>query len=605
MHRLWSTGVATGELSYYTPLQNLFNELGRKLKPKVFCLSNPKDTGAGHPDFYFFTANQLPKARSLREPIPDAPPERGVVEAKRATADVRKRIETKQVSDYLRHYGLILVTNYRDFALVGQGPQGEKVLLERYQLASSEEAFRQLTAHPAKIAKEQNTRFVEFLTRVLLHRAPLAQPKDVAWFLASYARDALARIEEAGDLPALAAVRTALEQALGLRFEGEKGEHFFRSTLVQTLFYGVFSAWVLWSRQQAPGSRQQFDWHAAAWSLHVPMVRTLFAAVATRERLGPLGLVEVLDWAGAALNRVDRPAFFAKFEEAEAVQYFYEPFLEAFDPELRKQLGVWYTPPEIVKYMVARIDAVLRSEIKLADGLADPQVYVLDPCCGTGSYLVEVLHRIEKTLRAKGDSALLAHDIKQAAMTRIFGFEIMPAPYVIAHWQMGLLLQLIGAPFSDNADERAGIYLTNALTGWEPPTGAKKQIALYPEFTEEREAAAHVKRDVKILVVLGNPPYNGFAGTAMEEERDLVKAYRKTRKVRAPEGQGLNDLYVRFYRMAERRIVEATGRGIVCFISNYSWLDGLSFTGMRERYLEVFDGIGSIASTATSTRPGS
>lgn len=103
MHRLWSTGVATGELSYYTPLQNLFNELGRTLKPKVFCLSNPKDTGAGHPDFYFFTANQLRKAKSLREPIPDAPPERGVVEAKRATADVRKRVETKQVSDYLRY----------------------------------------------------------------------------------------------------------------------------------------------------------------------------------------------------------------------------------------------------------------------------------------------------------------------------------------------------------------------------------------------------------------------------------------------------------------------------------------------------------------------
>ncbi len=562
-HRLWSTGVATGELSYYTPLQNLFNELGRKLKPKVFCLFNPKDTGAGHPDFYLFTANQLPKAKSLREPIPDAPPERGVVEAKRATADVRKRIETKQIGDYLRHYGLILVTNYRDFALVGRGPQGEKVVLERFQLAASEDAFRQLTAHPAKAAKELNTRFVEFLTRVLLHRAPLAQPKDVAWFLASYARDALARIEQAGDLPALAAVRTALEQALGLKFEGEKGEHFFRSTLVQTLFYGVFSAWVLWSRQQAPGSRQQFDWHAAAWSLHVPMVRTLFAAVATPERLGPLGLVEVLDWTAAALNRVERPAFFAKFEEAQAVQYFYEPFLRAFDPDLRKQLGVWYTPPEIVKYMVARVDAALRSELKLADGLADPNVYILDPCCGTGSYLVEVLHRIEQTLRARGDDALLGHDLKQTAMTRVFGFEIMPAPYVIAHWQMGLLLQTFGAPLSDNADERAGIYLTNALTGWEPPTGAKTQIPLYPEFAQEREAAAHVKRDVPILVILGNPPYNGFAGTAMEEERDLVKAYRSTRKVRAPEGQGLNDLYVRFFRMAARRIVGATGKGTI------------------------------------------
>ncbi|HTO83675.1 MAG TPA: type ISP restriction/modification enzyme [Methylomirabilota bacterium] len=593
MHRLWSTGVATGELSYYTPLQNLFNELGRTLKPKVFCLSNPKDTGAGHPDFYFFTASQLPKAKSLKEPIPEAPPERGVVEAKRATADVRKRIETKQVSDYLRHYGLILVTNYRDFALVGQGPQGEKILLERYQLAASEDAFRQLTAHPAKMAKEQNTRFVEFLTRVLLHRAPLAQPKDVAWFLASYARDALARMEEAGDLPALAAVRTALEQALGLKFEGEKGEHFFRSTLVQTLFYGVFSAWVLWSRQQPPGSLHQFDWHAAAWSLHVPMVRTLFAAVATRERLGPLGLVEVLDWAASALNRVDRTAFFAKFEEAEAVQYFYEPFLEAFDPELRKQLGVWYTPPEIVKYMVARVDSVLRSELKLADGLADPQVYVLDPCCGTGSYLVEVLHCIERTLRTKGESALLAHDIKQAVMTRIFGFEIMPAPYVIAHWQVGIAMHSIGVALDDAHNERAGVYLTNALTGWEPPAGPKPQLSLaYPEFAQEREEASHVKRDSPILVVLGNPPYNAYAGTSPDEEGGLVDVYKEGL---IPEWGikkfNLDDLYVRFFRIAERRIAEQTGRGVISYISNFSYLSDPSFVVMRRRFLREFDRI--------------
>ncbi|MDQ2693853.1 MAG: DNA methyltransferase, partial [Pseudomonadota bacterium] len=96
---------------------------------------------------------------------------------------------------------------------------------------------------------------------------------------------------------------------------------------------------------------------------------------------------------------------------------------------------------------------------------------------------------------------------------------------------------------------------------------------------------------VPILVVLGNPPYNGFAGVAVAEERDLSNAYRTTKQVQAPQGQGLNDLYVRFFRMAERRIVEFTGRGVVCFISNYSWLDGLSFTGMRERYLEAFDAI--------------
>jgi hypothetical protein len=100
-----------------------------------------------------------------------------------------------------------------------------------------------------------------------------------------------------------------------------------------------------------------------------------------------------------------------------------------------------------------------------------------------------------------------------------------------------------------------------------------------------------VKREEPILVVIGNPPYNGYAGMAMAEEQELTRAYRITKKVRRPEGQGLNDLYVRFFRMAERRIVEMTGRGIVCFISNSSWLDGLSFTGMRERYLEVFDTI--------------
>ena len=91
--------------------------------------------------------------------------------------------------------------------------------------------------------------------------------------------------------------------------------------------------------------------------------------------------------------------------------------------------------------------------------------------------------------------------------------------------------------------------------------------------------------------ILGNPPYNGFAGMAVNEERDLSDAYRTTRRVRRPEGQGLNDLYVRFFRMAERRIAEKTGRGVVCFISNYSWLDSLSFTGMRERYLEAFDAV--------------
>jgi predicted helicase len=203
---------------------------------------------------------------------------------------------------------------------------------------------------------------------------------------------------------------------------------------------------------------------------------------------------------------------------------------------------------------------------------------------------VAVLQRIATTLREQGGDALLGDDLKRAAVERVFGFELLPAPFVVAHLQLGLLLQTLGAPLSDSANERAGVYLTNALTGWAPPTGPKQRL-LFPELEAERDAAEHVKRDVPILVILGNPPYNGFAGLAVDEERDLTNAYRITKRASAPQGQGLNDLYVRFFRMAERRIVERTGQGVVCFISNYSWLDGLSFPGMRERYLEVFDKI--------------
>jgi hypothetical protein len=413
----------------------------------------------------------------------------------------------------------------------------------------------------------------------------------VAWFLASYAREALRRVEKRSDVPALLAIRSALEEALGIEFEDQRGEHFFRSTLIQTLFYGVFSAWVLWTRDHSPADRKaRFDWRTAGYYLRVPVLAELFHQASNPASLAGLELPEVLDWTGIVLNRIDRAAFFTAFEEHHAVQYFYEPFLEAYDPELRKQLGVWYTPREVVRYMVARVDKVLRDELAIPDGLAASNVYVLDPCCGTGSYLIEVLNRIGETLREKGGDALTAQEIKRAAMERVFGFEILPAPFVVTHLQIGLLLRSLGAPFSDIKKERAGVYLTNALTGWEPPDGSKPQMLLsFPELLQERDAAERVKQAKPILVIIGNPPYNGFAGLAVDEEHDLSQAYRNARRAPQPQGQGLNDLYVRFFRMAERRIVEKTGKGIVCFISNYSWLDGLSFTGMRERYLDRFD----------------
>ena len=572
-----ATGSATKETSYYPPLIALLNEIGKTLKPKVRCVSTPKNQGAGIPDIGLFIARQR---FDEAEAFLNLMPERGVLEVKGTSADVTKIAQSEQVKKYLERYGQVLVTNYRDFQLMNKDGA-----LEAYQLAPDEAAFWQSDLR--EMTALHGERFIEYLKRVMLANAPLEDPKDVAWFLASYARDARARVEAAGT-EALSPIREALEEALGIRFEGREGEHFFGSTLVQTLFYGVFSAWVLWHKDKSL-RKKDFDWRLAVYYVRLPILRKLYNDLAEPGNLERLDLIEVLEWAGATLQRVNRTAFFSRFEEEHAVQYFYEPFLEAFDPALRKQLGVWYTPPEIVEYMVARVDTVLREELKLADGLADPNVYVLDPCCGTGAYLVEVLKRIDRTLKERGDDATNADELMNAAKQRVFGFEILPAPFVIAHLQIGLFLQRAGA--SATGTERAAVYLTNALTGWEPPKEPKSRLLFY-ELQEERDAAEKVKRDTPILVVIGNPPYNAFAGVSPTEEQGLVEPYKEGLISKwGIKKFNLDDLYVRFFRLAERRIAEQTGKGVVCYISNFSYLSDPSYAVMRERFLREFDAL--------------
>ena len=581
IRQIRSTGGATDEKSLYGPLSNLLDTVGATLRPRVFCVQELADHDVGHPDFGLYTTQQGKKGQTKS----GQKPERGVIEAKGVDVDARQVAQSHQVRQYLKGYQQVLVTNYRDFILVVGDSEGNAVQLESFTLASSAAEFDTELKKPRAFANKVGAGLGEYLTRVLSHSASLVEPRDLAWLLASYARDGLARVEKAGDAQSLASLREALEETLGVHFEGEQGTAFFRSSLVQTLFYGIFSAWVLWARR-TPSPTEKFRWHESPWILQTPVMQALFQQLAGPTQLKPLGLVEVLDWAAAALNRVERDAFLAKFGEGDAVPYFYEPFLQAFDPDLRKQLGVWYTPPEVVRYMVARVDQALKDDLGIADGLADDNVYVLYPCCGTGAYLAEVLRRISANLQGKGLDGLVGTKVKQAAMQRVFGFEIMPAPLVVAHLQVGLTMQQLHAPFSDNGSERPGIYLTNALTGWEAP--AQTELA-FDELKRERERAERVKQDTPVLVILGNPPYNGFAGMAVDEEAQLTAAYKTTKRVQKPQGQGLNDLYVRFFRMAERRIAEKTGRGVVCFISNYSWLDGLSFTGMREHYMEAFD----------------
>jgi hypothetical protein len=570
LHEIRSTERGTPELSYRAALENLLGAVGSGLSPGVQATAELADTGAGRPDFGLFDS----QSGDLRS----------AVEVKPVAEDTPQTADGRQVARYWKHYGCVLVTNYRDFLLVVKEPDEKTPRVEgRYQLAPDEETFWR--AKPHTLAKQHGEGLLDFLARAMTRTAPILRPADLAADLARHAREAKRRL--AGhDISAMQPLQEAMEKTLGLHFQGDEGAAFFRSSLVQTLFYGLFSGWMLWRQNRSGGDR--FDWRGASEYLALPLIGDLYEEIARPRRLADLGLREPLEWATASLNRVVEEEFFQRFQTEHAITLFYEPFLQAFDPQLRKELGVWYTPPEIVQYMVGRVDQLLRSELGIPDGLADDQVFVLDPAAGTGSYLVEVARRIHQTLTEQGHGSLAAARVKRALKTRIFGFEILPAPYVVAHLQLGVFLRSLGASLT--ARERFEVFLTNALTGWEPPKEPKSAL-LFPELEEEAERATTVKRNQPILVILGNPPYNGFAGVAQEEEKDLLKPYFEGLEQYDVQVRGLHDLYVRFYRLAERRIADVGKRGIVCFISNFSWLDGQSHPVMRKRFLDAFDQI--------------
>lgn len=300
------TGAGVEELAGYPALKNLLDEIGDKVKPKVRTIMSLRNLGGGLPDGGLFTATQFARGRT-DQPRDPATPDVAAIEVKGTSEDINTIIASDQVNKYLARYGQVLVTNYFRFVLMVQDRHGGAKKADEFDLAADEATFRRdIAAHPRKYAQEPGERFTEFLTRVLRSRARLTEPADVAWMLASHARDAM-EILGHRDLPSLATIRTSFEEALGIGFEGEEGNHFFRSSLVQTLFYGIFSGWVLWSRQHAE-PEAVFDWKDAGWTLHVPMISALFDQIATRRVLGDLQLVPVLERTGEVLNRVDRAA---------------------------------------------------------------------------------------------------------------------------------------------------------------------------------------------------------------------------------------------------------------------------------------------------------
>ena len=296
-------------------------------------------------------------------------------------------------------------------------------------------------------------------------------------------------------------------------------------------------------------------------------------------------LYPMLDAASRVLLWVDRKVFTEAFRGG-AIEYFYEPFLAAFDPALRDRLGVWYTPPEIAQYQVARVDHHLRVDLHIADGLASEHVVVLDPAVGTRTYLRAVAQAIyNRHVSNDEPKSVAAERTRRALMERVAGFEIVPAAFVICHLHLGLLLAELGVPLGRS--ERVRVYLTNSLTGWDASDDVP--LPLFPALQRDIEEARDLKRDELVLVVLGNPPYQGYSSAETEEEQALVEPWvAPLWEEWGVREHRLNDLYVRFWRMSIRRITELTGRGVVSLITNRKWLGGRSYPVMRQTALYDF-----------------
>ena len=430
-----------------------------------------------------------------------------------------------------------------------------------------------------------------------------------------------------------------LHQAFQTALIHDLSEADFADTYAQTITYGLLTAAI--SRTEMSEGRHGTALFAENVADIVPVTNPFlkemlqtFLTVGGRQGgidFDELGIQDVVELLRS--DETDLPAVLRDFgnrtQGEDPVIHFYEHFLSAYNKKLKVQRGVFYTPQPVVSYIVRSVHELLQTEFGLEDGLAStvtwgemqarqpeltipegvkadsPFVQILDPATGTATFLVEVIAVIHRTLTAKWKVQRLTDKQQHAAwndyipkhlLPRLHGYELMMAPYAIAHMKIGLKLHETGYRFQ--SEERVRVYLTNAL---EPASDAAKQRqfeALAPALAHEAMAVNEVKRNQQFTVVIGNPPYSvksGNKGFWISELLKIYKAGLNERKI------NLDDDYIKFIRYAEY-LIKMSGKGIFCCISNNSFLDGITHRQMRKTLIDTFDSIYVLDLHGSTTR---
>lgn len=581
LQKEYGTGKAT-EHSYRPALKELIESLIRG----VHAQNEPQREKAGAPDF-IITKSNIPL---------------GYIEAKDIGVSLDVAEKSEQLVRYLR--GLsgrrnLILTDYLEFRWFVNG-----------EIYAGARIGSQKSKSKLKFDEESATDLLALLDGFLnAEVSTVGTSKELAERMAASARiiynsilSALQHEDKGGSLH---------EQLQGFRevlihdLDGGK----FADMYAQTICYGLFAA-----RVNHDG-KDRFTRKTAAFSIPKtnPFLARMYVYIA-----GPQ-LDDRVTWAvddlAELLQRSDMSAILADFGKRtmreDPVIHFYETFLTAYDPTLRAKRGVYYTPEPVVSFIVRSVDHILKKEFGLKDGLADKstipiykttknkkgvektvksgethRVLVLDPACGTGTFLSQVTQLIyEHEVSAKRRGSWSSY-VQQHLLPRLFGFELLMAPYSVAHMKLGIQLSETGYDFKSN--ERLGIYLTNTL---EEAFEHEKLNLFGDVIAKEADAARLIKVEKPVMVIVGNPPYSGLSANMSPEMSKLIEPYKFVDgKPLGERKHWLQDDYVKFIRFAQRRI-ENTGYGILGFICNHGYLDNPTFRGMRQSLMSTFDDI--------------
>ncbi|NQY25740.1 MAG: N-6 DNA methylase [Piscirickettsiaceae bacterium] len=577
----FQTGIST-EHSYRGDLQSLLESLLND----VLVTNEPSRIQCGAPD-YILTKNDIPL---------------GYIEAK----DIGKPLESKEYKEqfdrYKKSLDNLIITDYLIFHFYLEGELTTSIMLADIvdgELIAKPENFKHFTDLISDFAAHigQSIKSPTKLSKMMAGKAKL---------LANIIEKSLDHDDENSDDSTLKAQMDAFKAILIHDITSKQ----FADVYAQTIAYGMFAA-RLHDKTLSTFSRQEA---AELIPKSNPFLRKLFQYIAGYDLDHRISWI--IDSLADIFRATDVRSILQNFGKATSQQdpiiHFYETFLAEYDPKLRKSRGVWYTPQPVVNFIVRAVDDILKTDFNLKTGLADTskttieidspvlvgrgknkatkmaklkkevhKVQILDPATGTGTFLAETIKHIHST-QFSAMAGAWSQYVEQDLIPRINGFEILMASYAMAHLKLELLLQETG--YKPNKNPRLNIYLTNSLEDSHPDTGT-----LFASWlAKEAEDANHIKRDTPVMVVMGNPPYAVSSSNKGDWIANLLKDYKKDLNERNI--QPLSDDYIKFIRYGQHYI-EKNGEGILAYISNNSFIDGIIHRQMRKNLLETFDNI--------------